>query len=334
MIIDKIPPQVPDMEKAVIGCMMIEQEALEVVLDALVPDDFYDNKNRVVFCAARELFSKGLKADLSVISSELKRAGSLADIGGAEYLAEAVNSFSTTAHLDTYIGQVKDAAIRRTLVNSCGKIAEACFEGEDTAETLLDRAEGLIYQAYDKRTRKGCIQMSDLTAKLSENVETVYKTKKAVTGLSTGFTSLDGFTGGLQKGNYAVIAGRPGMGKTALALNIMQNVTVNLKIPSLLFSLEMSEEEISLRFLSTLTGIPLYNLRTGFFGKDKIIHIQNIIAKMHDAPMFFDHSLSNTIMSIRSTARRLAGKLAAKGTPLGLVVIDYIQLITGMTGKR
>ncbi len=329
-LLQKVPPHSIEAEMAVLGSMLIEKEALDRALEVLDESSFYDPTHQKIFQAIRNLSIHNRAVDTVTLAEELRRQEQLVSIGGAEYLVRLINSVATAAHIEHYVDIVKQKAVLRTVIRGATQVVQECYQENEDASVMLDRAESVIYAIADQPGRKGLHPVGDMLQGIIENLEVLHQKKEHITGVSTGFAKLDELTAGLQRGNLIILAARPGVGKTAFALNICEHVAVNKKLPVAIFSLEMSQQEIGMRLLSSITAIPLQSLRTGFFKKSDWPAITRKAEMLAESPLYLDYSTSAmSILTLRSSARRLATHLKAKGTPLALLVIDYLQLMQG-----
>ncbi|MBI1979354.1 MAG: replicative DNA helicase [Elusimicrobia bacterium] len=329
-LLDKVPPYSAEAERAVLGSMLIDKEALERALELLEEGSFYDDTHRKVFASIKQLSLNNQVVDTVTLAEELRKKEALHSIGGAEYLAQIINTVATAAHIDHYAAIVQEKFVLRELIRASTQTVNECFQENEGATALLDRAEGLIYAIADQKNRTGLAPVSEMLHEMIENLELLHQQKEAVTGVSTGFKRFDDMTAGLQRSNLIILAARPGVGKTAFALNIALHVAIKKKTPVAIFSLEMSQQEIGLRLLSAATGIHLQSLRTGFFKKADWPVITRKAELLSESPLYLDYSSSAmSILTLRSAARRLASQLTAKGTPLSLIIIDYLQLMQG-----
>ena len=327
-----IPPHSAAAEAFVLGSMMIDKAACDTAIEILVAGDFYVLSHGVVFDCCRALYLAGKAVDVVVVASELERQNNLTQIAGAQTLTDMVCGVSTPAYAAHHAQTVKNYAILRELHRCSVEIAKDCMEHEDEPQAILERAEKFVFAISERGTTSKLEPLSAFAHEALEGVERVFKKQAKVTGLETGFPRLDRMTSGFQPGNMVTLAARPGMGKSAMALEIARHVAVVKGIPVAFFSLEMSRAELFLRLLSLTTGIDHYRLRTGYFATPAWADITAATEKLSEAPLYLDDSTLNmSAVGIRSSSRRLAGKLARAGTPLGLVVVDYLQLIAGST---
>ncbi|OGR52258.1 MAG: replicative DNA helicase [Elusimicrobia bacterium RIFCSPLOWO2_02_FULL_39_32] len=329
-LLDKVPPYSQEAERAVLGSMLIDREALERALELLDEKSFYEEQNQKIFSVIKTLSLNNRVVDTVTLAEELRTMNYLSSAGGAEYIAELINTVATAAHIDNYAEIVKEKAILRDLIRAATQMVGECFQENEGANSLLDKAEGLIYSIAEKKARTGLAPLSEMIHEMIENLEVLHQRKETVTGVPSGFKRFDDMTAGFQRGNLVILAARPGVGKTALALNIALHAAVKKKLPVAIFSLEMSQQEIGMRLLSSISSIPLQSLRTGFFKKSDWPIITRKAELLSEAPIYLDYSNSAmSILTLRSSARRMAAQLASKATPLSLIIIDYLQLMQG-----
>lgn len=334
MIETLAPPNPETEELAAIGCMMVDKDALAHALETLRAEDFYSPRNGQIFQVAADLYARNEPVDVTTVCSELKNQNELAKVGGAEYIFGALNSIPTAAHVDFYCKRVRDYAVLRELATNCARIGKACYEHEDEPREILERAETAIFAIAERGTAQTLMPISEMSHEFMEELERIYRGQKKILGLETGFPQLDRLLSGLQPGNMVTLAARPGMGKTSMAIDFARHAAVVKGIPVAFFSLEMSKTEIQMRLVSSMTGINLYNVRNGMIGTGKWPDILKAIEAASAAPLYLDcSSLNMSSMSIRASSRRLAGKLARAGKRLGLIVVDYLQLISTSSSK-
>ena len=335
MNVQQVAPHSIDAEKATIGCVLINKEALNRALEVLVDQHFYHSAHSKIFYAISYLASQFKTVDIVTVSDYLKSVNQFEEIGGADYIIDLVQSITTTSHIDSYIQIVHSKYLIRSLISVCTSVIKKCYSFEDSLEVLFDFAEKEIFKISDKRTNVHLLPMYKILSQMADDLENLYKKKRRITGIETGFTSFDKLTSGLQKGNLIILAARPGIGKTALALNIASNVAIQQKKPVAVFSMEMSQQEICYRLISSTSRVPLQDIRTGFFNGEQWIKITQSVQNLMESPLYLDFSSSITsVLSLRSSARRLATELRAHQTQLSLIVIDYLQLMQGGGSTR
>lgn len=324
---DRLPPQALDAEKAVLGSMLIEREAIEQTLEIIEQEHFYSNNHGAIFAAIRDLYNHGVAVDLITLSDELKKRKSFDAIGGEVYLAEVIDKVSTAAHASHYASIVRQKALLRDLINNATHIVEQCYLEEEEPEKLVDQAQDRIFSVSQKQAMKGFVHASALAQIVMERIETAHMQKKEVPGVPTGFTKFDSMTGGFQKSDFIILAARPSQGKTAMALNMAYHAAVEKKVPVAIFSLEMSKESIFQRMVCAAAMADLHHVRSGMFKKEKWADLTRELAKLSESALYIDDTPGLTITEMRMRSKRLASELKKQGKELGLIMIDYIQLI-------
>lgn len=329
-LIDKSPPKAIDAERAVLGAMLIEREAQAKALELLDESAFYQPAHQHIFRIIAHLFSEGAAVDVVTVGEALKNQRVLQEIGGSSYLTDLTNLLPTAANVDHYARIVKEKAILRQLISVATKIVSSAFAQQEDVAGLLDEAEQAIFAIAQSKAEKGFLPVGDLVHNVIEMVETLYQRKVHVTGLSTGFSELDTMTSGFQPANLIIIAGRPSMGKTSFAMNIAEHAAIVNKKPVAIFSLEMSREELLMRMLCSQARVDMHKVRRGYLEKKYWNTLTASASMLAQAPIYIDDSSSLSVLEMRARARRLAAELAIKGTPLGMIVVDYLQLMRGM----
>ncbi len=332
----QLPPQALEAEMAVLGSMLIEPDAVEKAIDILTENDFYQEIHRKIYRALIELNRLGRGVDLVTAGAELSRVKALDDVGGMGYLSELSHKTSTAAYVDHYARLVKEKAILRQLINTATGVVAACFKEEKEATEILDEAQTSILKVAENQPRHGILEAKNLVHDAVEQIETAYKNKESVTGIPSGLKKFDLLTAGFQKSDLILIAARPSQGKTALALNIASNVVLspNKAKPVLFFSLEMSAQSIMQRLISTHARVDLMKVRTGFFEKKNWTHLTNAASRFGEAPLYIVDNPSLNVLNVRSYSRQLASELRGKKTELGLIIVDYLQLLRGTGGRE
>lgn len=322
----KLPPQNIEAEKSLLGSLMLDKNAIVKVADYLQPKDFYKQNHQQIFQAILELFEKGEPVDLLAVSIRLKEKKLLEEIGGNGYLTELINTVPTAAHISNYAKIVQRKRILRDLISSSQEINIMGYDEQEDIDILLDRAEQRIFSIAQKSLTQRFILIKDGLESAFERIDNLSKHKGELRGLPTGFTALDNILAGLQKSDLIILASRPSLGKSAMAVNFAANIAINKKIPVGIFSLEMSKDQIIDRLIAGLANIDLWRLRTGRLsseGEDNdFSRIQHAMAMLSEAPIYIDDAASSNVLQMRAMARRLQ---ATHG--LGLIVIDYLQLM-------
>ncbi len=322
-IFKRIPPHDSDAEQAVIGSMIFDKEAIATATEILTGDDFYSPENKVIFEGCFELFSKGVPVDLITLKDKLVEKGVFEQIGGTEYLVNVSSVVSTSAHIKHYAKIVEEKAVLRRLIKAGTEITASSYEAKEEIAVIMDKAEKSIFNILQGRHTEEFAHIRDVLVSSFEKIEEIYHSKSKITGISTGFSDFDVKTAGLQPSDLVLIAARPSMGKTAFALNIAQNVAVRQKIPTAIFSLEMSKEQLVNRMLCCEAMIDAQKLRTGAIESEDWIKMARALGPLSEAPLYIDDTPGISPMELRAKCRRL--KLE-KG--LGLIVIDYLQLMS------
>ncbi|MCS7280361.1 MAG: replicative DNA helicase [Desulfobacterota bacterium] len=322
----KVPPQNLEAEQSVLGGILSDPEAINKVVDLISPEDFYREAHRKIYELMVELYEKNEPIDIITLSSLAKDKDLLDEIGGVTYLSSLVDIMPTAANIMQYAKIVREKAILREMINVANEIIERSYDVDLDVEDYVDYAERMIFRISEKKFRPSFYPIKDI---VKENVKTIwklYEKKQAVTGIPTGFIELDRLTSGLQPCDFIVVAGRPSMGKTAFCMNIAQYVS-QLKDPQIavgIFSMEMSKEQLVTRMLSSEAEVDHARLRTGTFSGSELQRIFQAAGRLSEAKIFIDDSPSMTILELRARARRLS-----KEHNVGLIIIDYLQLIKG-----
>jgi replicative DNA helicase len=323
---DRIPPQSLEAEMSTLGSMLIDRDAIAKVIDLLDPEDFYKEAHRAVYEAICTLFEKGEPADLITVTEALREHGKLDRVGGAVFISSLANSVPTAANVEYYAKIVKDRAILRALVKAGTSIAASAYEASADVEVALDEAEQAIFQIAQKKSIQSYTDIRRVLVEAFERIEYLYSSKGGVTGVASGFSDLDNITSGFQPSDLIIIAGRPSMGKSAFALNIVENAALRDGVPCAVFSLEMSKEQLAQRMLCSVAGVDGQRLRTGFLRDDDWPKLSFALGKLSEAAIFVDDTPSISIMEMRAKARRIRAE-----HNLGLIVVDYLQLMVGKT---
>ncbi len=323
------PPQAVEAELAVLGSMLIEREAAEKAFDALHESDFYVDAHRRVFRSAFALFQAGQAVDVVTVSEELKRKGDLDAAAGGALLAEAINRVTTAAHVEYYARLVKEKSLLRELISAATGVVTACYAQDKDVKTLMDEAQGSMLKVSERQTLHGVTVARDIVHEVVDQIEKAVHSKNDVTGVPSGLRAFDRMTTGFQKSDLILIAARPSMGKTAFAQNIIAHVVLEKNLPVLFFSLEMNKHAIMQRFIAAEAKVNLKDIRTGFFRRDRWQDLTNAASRFRDAPLYINDNPGMTVFSVRAIARQLTSRLRQEGKGLGMIVIDYLQLLRG-----
>jgi replicative DNA helicase len=325
----RIPPQDLDAERSVLGALLLKPSTLHELATSLQPEDFYRPGHAHIFEAAISLFEKNEPIDEVTVRSQLKAAGTLEAAGGTAYLASLTDSVPTAANAVHYAHIVRNRAVSRRLINAATDIVSAAYEGTGEIGQLLDQAESKIFEITASRDQRAFVPIKEVVKDTFKLIEKRYEKKETITGVATGFSDFDRMTSGLQPGDLIILAARPSMGKTALALNMAQNAAIRGKLPVALFSLEMSKEQLVMRMLAAEGRIDSSKLRGGKLGDADWPRLARAAGALAEAELYLDDSGSLTILETRAKARRLQ---AEKG--LSMIVIDYLQLMHGRAESR
>jgi replicative DNA helicase len=320
----KLPPQNLEAEQSVLGGILIENEAINRVMEILDADDFYRDGHRKIFNALINLSERDEPADLITLTNELRKIDQLDSIGGASYLASLIDSVPTAANIEYYAKIVKEKSILRKLIQTSTEIVTQSYEDRGDIEVFLDEAERAIFDISEKRVRPSFFSIRDVVKESFKTIERLFQKKELVTGVPSGFKELDRMTAGFQPSDLIIIAGRPSMGKTAFCLNVAQYAAVENKIPVAVFSLEMSKEQLVIRMLCSEAHVEGTRLRTGFLNESDWPKLTIAAGNLSEAPIYIDDSAALSVLELRAKARRLKSERG-----LGMLIIDYLQLMKG-----
>src|SRR5213596_1967826 len=326
----RVPPQSLEAEESVLGGIMLDNTVIDRVIGVLQPDDFYRGAHRKVFRAMVDLNGRSEPIDLITLSEALKARGQLAEVGGAAYLAELTERVPTAANAAHYAKIVRERSILRGLIEASTEIAMRGYQARDNVDELLDHAEQLIFGIQERKVKQAFAKLSEVLVESIKTIERLYEQKQAVTGVPTGFADLDALTAGLQPSDLIVVAGRPSMGKTALCLNIAEHAALRADVGVAIFSLEMSKEQLALRMLCSESRVDLKRVRTGHLSDREFPKLAMAAGRLADAPIFIDDTPALSVLELRAKARRLKRDPSTK---LGLIIVDYLQLMRSTEGK-
>jgi replicative DNA helicase len=322
--LQRLPPQNLEAEASVLGCLLLDKDALIKIADLITADDFYDPKNQTVYQAIISLFEKNSAIDLLTMTNWLEEHKLMEKVGGSSYLTALVNAVPTAAHVVNYALIVRKKGSLRRLIQTSNEINSIAYKEDGDIETILDEAEQKLFGVSQKHLKQNFIPITSILQETFERIDQLHKDKGALRGLSTGFLDLDQKLGGLQKSDLIILAARPSMGKTAMALDIVRSVAVDLKVPVGIFSLEMSKDQLVDRLLSSQAEVDLWKIRTGHLTDEDFEKIGQAMGVLSEAPIFIDDSPGSNIMELRTKARRLQSEHG-----VGLIVVDYLQLMEG-----
>ena len=320
----KLPPQNIEAEESILGGILIENEAINRVTEILDADDFYRDAHRKIFNALINLSERDEPADLITLTNELRKTDQLDSIGGASYLTSLIDSVPTAANIEYYAKIVKEKAILRKLIQTSTEIITQSYEDRGDVEVFLDEAERAIFEISEKRVRPSFYSIRDIVKESFKTIERLFQKKELVTGVPSGFKELDRMTAGFQPSDLIIIAGRPSMGKTAFCLNVAQYAAIENKIPVAVFSLEMSKEQLVIRMLCSEAHVEGTRLRTGYLNESDWPKLTIAAGNLSEAPIYIDDTAALSVLELRAKARRLKSDHG-----LGMVIIDYLQLMKG-----
>ena len=326
----KIPPHDLVAEQSVLGAVFIAPDTIISLADELVPDDFYKPANKIVFKTMLSLLEKSEPIDATTMVSALTNQGDISKIGGMNYVVELVNSTPTSKNVEYYAKLVKEKATLRKVITDLSESLSSAYQGDVSISDIISKTEKSMLNISNQNTGSGFRNVADILDTHMQMVETRSQTDGVVTGLSTGFVGLDKITTGLHEDNLIILAARPAMGKTALALNIAQYIAVKEKKPVAIFSLEMGAESLIERMLAAEGMVEGYHLKTGNLSVEEWSRLVHAQGNLYDAPIFVDDTAGIRISEIRSKARKLSQEMGG----LGIIIIDYLQLITGSKGEN
>lgn len=320
----RVPPQDLTAEKSLLGAILLSEDVLPEVLTVIRAQDFYEKRHQVIFEAIVNLYDQHRPVDLLTLTAELKSLKKLKEVGGSLYLTELTNFVPTASHAKAYADIIRQTSLRRNLIKAGTTISKKAYEDDANVDDLVGAAEKELFEVSDKIVKSDYVSMSELLVNAFDRIEMLQKNKGALRGLKTGFRDLDKMTAGFQKGDLIIIGARPAMGKTTMAQNLAYNIaTINQK-GVLFFSMEMAANEIIDRMISDVSGVNNWKLRTGNLSDEEYGKIGDAMAEMDEIPIYIDDTSSMTILELRNKARR-----AMHDHNIGIVIVDYLQLIAG-----
>ena len=317
-----VPPQNVEAEESLLSAVLVDNAMLYDIIEFLTPEDFYRSAHQKIFHSFMDLFEKNEPIDLITVTNQLKSKDQLEDIGGAAYLAGLIDTVPLAVNAQHYARIVHEKSCLRRLIEKANNITRQCFEGRKELDEILDDAERSIFEISENKSRQAFFPLSDIIFKNIETLEEKQGNKSLVTGVPSGYKDIDRLTSGFQNSDLIILAARPSMGKTALALNIARNVAVDHNIPVAIFSLEMSKEQLSLRMLCSDARVDSSRVRSGFFSMEDWTHLTEAAGVLSETPIFIDDSSAISVTEIRAKARRLK-----MDKHIGLIIIDYLQLM-------
>jgi len=320
----KIPPQNIEAEQSVLGGILIENNALNRVLEILTYEDFYRNAHQRIFDALVDLSEKNEPADLITLTNRLKSQNLLDEVGGPSYLASLIDMVPTAANIEYYARIVKEKSTLRRLIDAATQIVTQSYSDSGDLDAFLDEAEQAIFRISEHKVKPSFYHMRDMVKESFKTIEKLFERKELITGVPSGFKDLDRMTAGFQDSDLIIVAGRPSMGKTALCLDIARYAALEAEIPVVVFSLEMAKEQLALRMLCSEARVEAQKLRSGFLRESDWPKLTLAAGNLADAPIFIDDSAAMSVLELRAKARRLKAE-----HKLGLIIVDYLQLMKG-----
>jgi replicative DNA helicase len=325
----RVPPQNLEAERSILGGILLENQALNAAMETLTERDFYSESHRKIYSAIVALSDRGEPSDLITLSNLLKDRKQIDQVGGVAYLASLVDSVPSAANMAYYARIVREKSVLRSLIGAATEILTKSYDLGAEVDDVLDEAEHTIFEISENKVRPSFSAMKDIIKTSFVTIEQLYRNKELITGVSSGFEKLDEITSGLQRSDLIIIAGRPSMGKTAFALNIAQNAAMSSAAPAAVFSLEMSKEQLAMRMLSSTARIDSQRIRKGFLGETDWPRLTEAATRLSAAPLFIDDTPAITVLEMKAKTRRLKAEHG-----LGLVIVDYLQLMRSSGGKE
>jgi len=322
--LEKVPPQNQEAEVSVLGSILLDKDAIIKVADILIPDDFYNDSYRIIYEQMIWLYEHHQPIDVITLTNRLEEKKRLEEIGGVTLISQLANSIPSAAHVVNYAKIVADKALIRRLITTANEVIGLAYNETEDSSEVLDKAEKKIFAVSEKHLKENFISLKKVLTESFDRIDELHKDKESLRGVPTGFKNLDNLLAGLQPSDLIIVAARPSMGKTALALNIAHNVSVKDQIPVAIFSLEMSKEQLVDRLLASEAGIDSWKLRTGNLDDNDFLKINHAYGSLSEAPLFIDDSSIINVLEMRTKARRLQAEHG-----LGLIIIDYLQLMSG-----
>ena len=326
--LERLPPQNLEAEMAVLGAMLLEEEALMQAVELLEVEAFYTDAHRKIFTAFLDLYKNSTPVDLVTVTEELRKRNVLDEIGGPSYLASLSSVVPTSANVEHYCRIVKEKAILRSLITAGNHIVKESYEGAIEPDLLLDKSEQQIFEIASKKVRRDAASIKGLIKSAIETIDNLDQRKGFITGIPTGFSELDQMSAGLQPGEFIIVAGRPAMGKSSFALCIAEHVALIQKLPVAVFTFEMSKDHVAQRMLCSHARINTHHVRTGILSKEDWVRLTQAAGKLSEAPIFID-DLGYSILELRGKTRRLQARHG-----VGLVIVDYLQLMEEPQSSR
>ena len=320
---DRLPPQSLEAEMAVLGSILLDNNAYSIATESITADAFYKKAHVDIFAAMTSLSQQGEAIDVITLSEELKKMGTFQSAGGPAYLTTILENVHTAANVEYYARLVLEKYILRRLISISNDLAAQCYNGERDAADVLDDAERAVFEISQRGMFKGFQPIGSIIKDKFKNIEELYQSGQHVSGIASPYDELDSYTSGFQKSDLIIIAGRPGMGKTSFALNLAQHLAIKKKIPVGVFSLEMAADQLVMRLLCSEARVDSNRLRTGYVKSSEYAELALVAGYLAEAPIYIDDSASTSTMELRAKARRLKAE-----ADVGMILVDYLQLVT------
>ncbi len=325
---ERLPPQSPDAEISVLGAMLLSPDAVAKAMESLRPEDFYQDAHQLIYGAILDLFNQTRPVDVVTASEQLRQNGQLEQVGGLAYLMELANLVPTAAHLEHYAQVVRSTSMLRQIIGVATELVTTAYRADKGPQDILDQAQAALFQLA-QRGHQDVARLQEVLIETFTRLEELYSNHGKLVGLPTGFTDLDRLTAGLQASDLVVVAARPSMGKTMLCLNLARHVALHEKVPVVVFSLEMSREQLALRLLSAESEIEGHRLRTGELDSDAWSKLSLALGRLGESPIYIDDTPGISTLELRAKARRLKAQ-----HDIGLVIVDYMQLMQGRRSEN
>jgi len=324
----RVPPHSLEAERSILGAMLLDRDAVIAVVEFLRGEHFYDDKHRDIFESMLDLYQEREPIDVVTVTERLKSKKKLTGVGGKDFLAELVNGVPTAAHAAHYAAVVRDAYTKRQLISAATNIIEMAFDPGGEVKQILDTSEQRVFGLSQQHLRQVFVPVKDILTESFDRLDELHKSPDSLRGVPTGFSDLDNVLAGLQRSNLLILAARPGVGKTALALNVAANAAFKYKLPVGMFSLEMSKEELIDRLLVSQAEIDAWKLKTGRLDEDEFSKLSDAMGELYETPLYIDDTPGMSILEMRTKARRLQAEHG-----LSLVIVDYLQLARPSKGS-
>ncbi len=319
-----LPPQNLDAESSLLGAILIDSDAIVKIADTVSAHDFYDQRHAIIYDAIKQLYERHSPIDVLTVTDRLRSTGQLDMVGGAAYLTELTNYVPTAAHVEQYASIVAQKALRRRLIKASNEIVTLGYDEAKSLQELIEEAETKLFEVSQRHIKQDIISLETILSESFDRLDELHKDKGKIRGVPTGFKDLDNVLAGFQRSDLIILAARPSMGKTALALNLAHNVATKAGEPVLLFSLEMSKEQLVDRMLAMESGVNAWSLRTGNLSDQDFERIGHAMGTLSEAQIYIDDTPGITVSDLRTKARRESHQ-----HPLGLIIVDYLQLMSG-----